>query len=414
MKKNASNNLFCVNIEGDLNEEDLKVAQEFIETLKDEKREYDFDNLMSVYNALFEQDYTYSPVKETKYKDLTFRDVIKKFDNPKFHKLPKEDIVALCSEVNQKISKTLKIEPSNIKYVHKLFNPQGIQMLCHGNQNVIEVIKHPGKYSSHGYNYLFNILHETYHSYQFQQIDRFRKNLPFDKSCVIAKVNSIMNDVDLYHESANYDKKKKKNEIDYNYSVDLLETSANLFAYKMMGKLFERKYLTNEQAYNYNSASTGSCLNLQMNFRDDNFDNIMKKAMKNFRRLENSKKFFEKYFTDLFNYSMDLLFCHIDQDCIKDELDRMYNDISGIRINERLKTKFLENLTLKDYFKLSSKVCKQELDVKFVPVEEARNRHYLYMTKNIDLPFGRDLEEEAKTTKVADIKVQEKEEEMSK
>ncbi len=381
-------------INKDIDEEKQALARELFELLNVEKNKQDFELLLFVFNNIFATERTYSEVEETKFKDWTFRDIVKQFDRSDFYKLPKEDIIALCSEVNQKIARKLKIQPSVVTYTHKFMNKEGVKMECYANKNKIEVYNQPRNVSRHGYGYLFSILHETYHSYQFEQLDNMLNGLPFDKKCLIERANNIINEAKFFFASQNMNK-KERNEVDvFIYSTDLLETSANLFAYNMMNKLFERKYLTNKRAYEYNQSRVDACLNFQMNFRDDCFDVLRKRVLKNFRTLEYIFCRYKKYVDQDTIYDYSIFFEQMNQPDIDNYLNDLNKDIQEIRKSERLKTKFFENLTLKDYYKMCKSVCDNKVNIKFRPLEELKNKYYVYMEKNMRLPYGKDIEEE--------------------
>ncbi len=443
------------------------LANELEELLEDEENKQNFVALLSVYNSIFADVYECSEVEPTKYKDWTFRDVVKQFDSPDFFRLPKEDIVALCSEVNQKIAKKLKIKPSVVKFKHKLFNFERTQMDCYVSKNGINIFKQPRKHIAYGYAYLFYILHETYHSYQFQQLERMRNNLPYDNSCVIENANEIMNLANFSYVKKELDKKEKerkkrlkdreqlrnqklkekekarkelskeqktnkaqkgnflenwfenreqkrkkkyeKRRLKYEkmwkeqerqytknkaYAVNLGEVSANLFAYNMMDKLFERKYLTNEQAHEYNFAKMNWCLSIQSHFDEIGFNAVKKRTLKNFRTLEKAQQTFKEFLPESTNHNFGIFFDVENQYNVNNYFDKLYSDISKIQMKERLKTKFVEGLTIDEYTRLSNYVSRNEVGIKYIPLEKIRNRYYLYMDKDINVHYGRDLEAE--------------------
>ncbi len=373
--------------------EEQNRVKDLIEAMENDKG-HKLETLMLTYYTIIDCDYKMDDVKETKYHKMTFRDVIKRFDDPNFYKLPKNEIVSLCSEVNQKIAQKLKIAPSVITYKRPLINRDRTQMLCFSRKNEIAILPTPRKDALHGYGYLFNILHETYHSYQFQQLDKMRKGLPFDCACLIGRVQNRVNEIKLYNSKKNLTRNEIKSLDQEIYCVDLLETEANLFAHKMLNKLYEKKYITNEMAYNYNNSTSESFLKFQVYFRDDDFERLKHDVKKNFRELSYSAKAYGKYFDVNSNFNMCSILNLASQENIDYYLDSLYSDISKIRINNREKTKILENLSERSFYDFNKRAGENKLRVENLPFEEIKGKYYLYSEKNMNLPSGKVFEEE--------------------
>lgn len=363
----------------------------------DEKMFQDIDLVTSAHDSVFAIKYKYLKVRDTKYKNWPFRDIIKQFDNKDFYALPEKDIRDLCSEVNQKVAHTLKILPSYIGFVDKsdALN-EDAQMECCNYKNRIRITRLDDENPIHGYAYLYNILHETYHSYQFQQIDRLMRNMPFDASCIIGNLNMVINDTRFFYTSKNMDEDRKRECMSYQYNTDLLETSANLFAYNMMKKLYEKKYLTNEVAYEYNQSRLVDCMNFQLNFTEDDISFLKEKTLKNFRTLESAKNRYISLFDDEVKRNLGILSICTAPSIVKNYLDNVYSNIMNIRINEREKTKFFGQFSFDDFLSLNKMVCDNEVAITPTPLDEIRNRYYMYGDKDLKLPLGRDLEEELK------------------
>ncbi len=373
--------------------EEQNRAKDLIEAM-DKDKGHKLETLMLTYYTIIDCDYKMDDVKETKYHKMTFRDVIKRFDDPNFYKLPKNEIVALCSEVNQKIAQKLKIAPSVIVYKRPLINRDRTQMLCFSRKNEIAILPTPRKDALHGYGYLFNILHETYHSYQFQQLDKMRKGLPFDCACLIGRVQNRVNEIKLYNSKKDLTRDEVKSLDQEIYCVDLLETEANLFAHRILNKLYEKKYITNEMAHNYNNSISESFLKFQIYFRDDDFDRLKHDVKKNFRQLSYSANAYKQYFDADMNFNMNSILSLAPQENIDYYLDSLYSDVLKVRINNREKTKILENLGERDYYTFNKRAGENKLKVKPLPYEEIKGKYYLYSEKNLDLPSGKAFEEE--------------------
>lgn len=387
--------LFKIKVDKNAPIEEQNRVKDLIDLLdKDKENEQKLELFLLTYSTVIDSEYQMNDVKETKYKKMTFRDVIKRFDDPNFYKLPKSEIVALCSEVNQKIAQKLKIVPSVVAYKRPLINRDMVRMLCYSRKNEIVIFHTPKKDVSHGYGYLFDILHETYHSYQFQQLDKMRKGLSFDRACLIGRIQNCINEIKLHNSKKYLTPDEIKNLDTEIYCVDLLETEANLFAHRMLDKLYEKKYLTNEMPYNYNNSVSESYLKFQIYFRDDDFNRLKHDVKKNFKELSYVSKAYSKYFDAGTNYNMKSILSLVSQENIDYYLDSLYSDVSNVRINNRFKTKILENLNEREFYDFNERAGKNKLKVEYLPYEEIKGKYYLYSEKNLDLPNGKAFETE--------------------
>ena len=198
----------------------------------------------------------------TEYENVSLKKLISYFEDKNFSRFNNKQILSLCTEVNNRISKQLSINPCNIKLKTSTKN-DFTMMKYYGDTNTIIIyadnIKSYYKETPQliGLQFLFSILHETYHACQNSNVKRFIKGEPYIKSMLNSFLQSTMFYVDELHikdtEKVFYFKstknvyKKERFILDLtrqqmDYKIDFQEFEANAFALNFFRKYKEKGY----------------------------------------------------------------------------------------------------------------------------------------------------------------------------
>lgn len=187
--------------------------------------------------------------EKTKFYGANIRALIKEFNDGNFSTKSKEDIVALCSEIHQRLSKKLGVEPCKVVFKQNLPGIVDDVMNCSKDKNLISI--YDTDLNLTGADYLFNIIHETYHNYQNQNVNKMIQGYAYDKNVLVSEMQEIVNESDLENNVyGTFDMDAKKADKEKNYFESLKEVEANLFAYDNMKKLQENGLIFNEKSLN--------------------------------------------------------------------------------------------------------------------------------------------------------------------
>ena len=187
--------------------------------------------------------------EKTKFYGANIRALIKEFNDGNFSMKSKEDIVALCGEIHQRLSKKLGVEPCKVVFKQNLPGIVDDVMNCSKDKNLISI--YDTDLNLTGADYLFNILHETYHNYQNQNVNKMIQGYAYDKNVLVSEMQEIVNESDLENNVyGTFDMDAKKADKEKNYLESLKEVEANLFAYDNMKKLQENGLIFNEKSLN--------------------------------------------------------------------------------------------------------------------------------------------------------------------
>ena len=315
--------------------------------------------LKSLHSYIFNETYTITPVNETKYNKLSKKELIKKFENPKFYALSKKDILELCSEVNIRVAKQLKIAPSNLTY--RIDTSLSDFMSCAMSNNTIYIYSTLFLLNCDGLTFLSCLLHETLHSYQINMIEKIKNYNEFNKNIIIETMQYVGNGIKLsYAENNNKDIKSFSEHI---YDVDLSEIQANLFTFNLMNEYYGKQIIQQKLDFNIMHRAN-EMIRITSNFTDSN---ILKQRNNIRKLLTDLKKSFNKNYdllTDDEKNNMSKLLNAITLKDVDDYYSKLQNQIRKIKTEtyfnvknmphcenvKRLKT-FLDNQELIEYTK---------------------------------------------------------------
>ena len=280
---------------------------------------YNYISLITVYEELFGNSriYKISRPNKTYFEDLSIKDLVRKFE----HITPKTNfntIIRLCGEMNKRVAKMLKIYPSKIKLVEIKGNNSNFYafMQTFPVKNIIEVNINYLK-NADGLSILFDILHETYHTYQFQNNQKLANHSKyFDKNCVISYLQSSFKDALNYIKEDDLCKKHKVNNINdvptsellnYNsisnlsYDSTLIENEANLFAFNLLNKFKKSNYISGkydfltcfekfETSKQLNETYNPNIIKKELHNAKSNYEKIKKLFVRNYNSFNDQKK----------------------------------------------------------------------------------------------------------------------------
>lgn len=203
----------------------------------------------------------------TEYEKVSLKKLISFFEDENFSRFNNKQILSLCTEVNKRVSKRLSINPCNIELVTSTKN-DFTMMKYFGDTNTIIIYADEIK-SFHkktpqliGLQFLFSLLHETYHACQNSNVKRFIKGESYNKSMLNSFLQSTMFYVDELHikdtEKVFYFKstknvyKKDRFILDLtrqqmDYALDFQEFEANAFALNFFRKYKEKGYFASNK-----------------------------------------------------------------------------------------------------------------------------------------------------------------------
>ncbi len=186
-------------------------------------------------------------VGKTKFYGANIRAIVKEFNDTDFSMKSKDDIVALCSEIHQRLSVKMGVEPCKVVFKQSLPGIVDDVMNCSKDKNLISIYDSDVNLTSA--DYLFNILHETYHNYQNQNVNKMIQGYAYDKNVLVSEMQEIINESDLENNVyGTFDMDAKKADKERNYLESLKEVEANLFAYENMKKLQENGLILDEKS----------------------------------------------------------------------------------------------------------------------------------------------------------------------
>lgn len=188
-------------------------------------------------------------VGKTKFYGANIRAIVKEFNDADFSMKSKDDIVALCSEIHQRLSIKMGVEPCKIVFKQNLPEIVDNVMNCSKDKNLISI--YDTDLNLTGADYLYNILHETYHNYQNQNVDKMIQGYAYDKNVLVSEMQEIVNDSDMANNIyGTFETDSKRADKEKKYLENLKEVEANLFAYENMKKLQENGLIFNEKSLN--------------------------------------------------------------------------------------------------------------------------------------------------------------------
>lgn len=188
-------------------------------------------------------------VGKTKFYGANIRALIKEFNDDNFSMKSKEDIVALCGEIHQRLSKKLGVEPCKVVFKQNMPGIVDDVMNCSKDKNLISIYNTDLNLT--GADYLFNILHETYHNYQNQNVNNMILGYAYDKNALVSEIQEIVNESDIANNVYGpFEMDAKRADNEKKYLESLKEVEANLFAYDNMKKLQENGLIFNEKSIN--------------------------------------------------------------------------------------------------------------------------------------------------------------------
>lgn len=265
--------------------------------------DFKFSLIVDVLENLLTPSYEYQPVEKTGYENVSNKTLFSIFNYPNFKNLPKKKILNLCSEVNKRICKTLQITPSvfvemdsknslNSNFENTNKNGKGNSMVYLLTDPYTNKVYLNFKFINafEGDSIISSIFHETFHSYQLQQLNRMNKGeVDIDIDNLIANFQTLAisshicfnNEMKAQKESektkaeVKAEKKAEKERLklekkttfngitfkeirqlkkpyrersmeyrfNNDYYFDLCELEANLFANRMMNKLYDNQII---------------------------------------------------------------------------------------------------------------------------------------------------------------------------
>jgi hypothetical protein len=155
-------------------------------------------------------DYKTIDVEKTKYCGANIRAILNEFNKEDFKNKSTDEIFLLCDEVGQRVAKQLKIKP--------------FKMDISVGQN------------AKGIDYLFEILKNSFLSYQNQNLANLASGQDFDKYAVIGAVQEAV----LTSDEGSCERKESLQ--------NLTKTESELFAYEMMSKFRSKGLEFNQES----------------------------------------------------------------------------------------------------------------------------------------------------------------------
>lgn len=205
----------------------------------------------------------------TPYSKIPFKQLISYFEDKNFADLSNSKIALLCAEVNNRVCRKLSC------YASKIVCEQGEKnesfMIYYPEDNSINMyadfIKSflSDRSDEIGLEFLFSILHETYHACQTENVKNFMQNKPCNMDMLNSYVQNTINLTDQFfmenidkiftvkidnnkYSPSFYELYFTRGQMDY--VSDFQEFEANYFALKMLKNFEEKGYLKNSKLLN--------------------------------------------------------------------------------------------------------------------------------------------------------------------
>lgn len=203
----------------------------------------------------------------TPYSKIPFKQLISYFEDKNFADFSNKKIVELCAEVNNRVAGKLSC------YASKVVCDDGnkaYMMYCPEDNSINIFADFMKTFLSDrkeeiGINFLFSILHETYHACQTENLKKFMKDKPCNMDMINSYVQNIINCADqffmkdsdrIFYIKTNQNKYSPDSyELDYtrnqlDYASDFQELEANYFALKMLKSFEDKGYLKDSKTLN--------------------------------------------------------------------------------------------------------------------------------------------------------------------
>lgn len=325
--------------------------------------DYGFYFLYGTIAYMLGLNYKFHPVKPTRFEKLSNQELFSMFNHNEITEMPKTKQLELYSEVNKRICKVLQIVPSVFKEMksHNIkTNPSKTKttdddedelttlMSTEACSNIISVNFEDVKYNEAD-SILSTIFHETYHSYQFQQLnDILNKNKNIDTDVLMANFQNVVvlcingfpkNRKKFTTVENNTDSQQKiphkdivlGNRLKNSYFYDLLEVEANLFAENQIKKLVDKNILID---YGIRSAmDVDSSYFMVKNLTNHNIQREKHMLKKHIQLLKLSAK---KYDAFLYDYERDFFKSMFDKITPKSIDDFYDKKASQMRISKNM------------------------------------------------------------------------------
>ena len=196
----------------------------------------------------FYKNYEIFPVAPTMYKDVKIDKLIQMFEDENFCNLSKQEILGLCTEVSNRLSRQISSIPSVVVEYdgtdHGLMSTKltsnTIEINFNSFNNEYLSKYHPAFTDKNvGLLYLYTIIHELYHTAQNYNFYKFLHDMPYEKDTLCSSFQDML--------SGTYWWRLNDDEMRTLYRSDLIELNSNIFATNTLLKFIEKGYFNNPE-----------------------------------------------------------------------------------------------------------------------------------------------------------------------